>query len=346
MESTTVEETQVEVGGDVEPSRLEKAAEALETVDEAVAAEEAPVAAEEASEEAAEESPTPQEEAEEKPAEEEAVNIGHEYKTLRRRQRQMKRREEAYEAKVAELEAKMAEIQEQANLINLIKEDPNAALREFTSRAGTSEDEFYEKMTLQRLGGELESEQQDSALWKEIKSLREERSARDTKAEEDAKAQQEQMQQARVERAVSSHVKELCSIPDSPEFAEKWPNLANLRPDILEARANYAVWWAMENSPKTTLPDLAAALDEVIGEEYKFTLDRLNASRQDQSSPELNSEGQGVPGFEKPAAKPQALTLTNNDAAVTSRRGRTMTQSERLQAAANALPDFKALVGN
>ncbi|MAK24855.1 MAG: hypothetical protein CL414_06505 [Acidimicrobiaceae bacterium] len=338
MESTTVEETQVEVGGAPEPDRIEQAAEALH-----LAQEEAPEEVEPEPEEPAEEPAPEPEEAKEEP---EPVNIGHEYKTLRRRQKQLRRKEEAFQAKVSELESKLAEVEAQANLINLIKEDPSAALREFTSRAGTSEDEFYEKMTLQRLGTDPQEQQQESALWKEIKSLREELKQKDQRAEEEARAQQEQARQAAVERAVQSHVQELCSIPNSPEFSSKWQNLANLRPDILEARANYAVWWAMENSPKTTLPELADALDAVIGEEYKFTLDRLNASRQDQGSPEQNLEGLGAPENGKPAAKPQALTLTNNDAAVTSRRGRPMTQSERLQAAANALPDFKQLVGN
>jgi hypothetical protein len=341
MEATTVEATQVEMDSAPEPSRIEQAAEAIE-----VASAEAEPAAEEAEPAAEEAEPAAEPEAEtEEPAAEEAVNVGHEYKTLRRRQRQLKRKEEAFENKVQALEAKMADLEQQTDLIRLIKEDPESALQQFTTRAGTSPDDFYEQLTTKRLGGEFE-EEGNGALWNEMKNLREEIKARDAQAEEAKEMQAQRTHEARIERAVESHVGELCGIPDSPEFAERWTNLANLRPDILEARAKYAVHWAMENSPKTTLPELADALDEVVGEEYKFTLDRLNASRQDQSTPELNSEGQGAPELGKPAAKPQALTLTNNDAAVTSRRARTMTQSERLQAAANALPDFKALVGN
>ena len=343
MDATTVEETQVEVGSAPEPTRVEKAAEALEMAEatEATEATEAEPEAAEAEPEAAEAA-----EAEAAEAEPEAINIGHEYKTLRRRQRQQKRREESLSAREAELEAKMVEVQEQANLINLIKDDPSEALREFTSRAGTSEDEFYEQMTLQRLGGELDEEDGGAGWRNEIKQLREELKQRDVRQEEAARERQERVSQARTERAVDGLVGEICGIPADPELASRWNNLANLRPDILKARARYAVYWAIENSPQTSRESLVDALDEVVGEEYKFTLDRLSAPNQDQRTPEINSEGQGVPGFEKPAAKPQALTLTNNDAAVTSRRGRTMTQSERLQAAANALPDFKALVGN
>ena len=338
MESTTVEEALSPVGEAPEPSRIDQAAEAIELE----GGDDAP----EPDGEVPEDSPEPAaEEAEPEAEEAEPANVGHEYKTLRRRQRQLKRKEEAFDARSEALESRMADLEQQTDLIRLIKEDPESALQQFTTRAGTSPDDFYEQLTTKRLGGEDETDG-ESALWSEIKSLRAELETRDSRAEEAKEAQAEQTHNARIERAVESHVGELCGIPDSPEFADRWSHLANLRPDILEARAKYAVHWAMENSPKTTLPELADALDEVVGEEYKFTLDRLTASRQGQSSPEINSEGQGAPGLGKPAAKPQALTLTNNDAAVTSRRSRVMTHGERLQAAANALPDFKALVGN
>ena len=176
---------------------------------------------------------------------------------------------------------------------------------------------------------------------REVKRLRaelkEEREADGIRREE----YQQERQQQEYQRTVEGYVREVSAIPGNDQLSERWPHLAVMRPDILESRARYAVAWAIENSPKSTLPEVVDALDGIVGEEYSYTLDRMNRGSGNPSA-EVKPEGLGKPV----QSKPKTLTLTNSDAAVTSRHLREMSQSDRVKAAASALPDLVALMKN
>ena len=268
-------------------------------------------------------------------------NVGKEYRALRKRKRQVERREREMEERLHEFQAQQEKLEQGLDIIRMLQENPEAAFRKFTEMAGTDADEFYEQLTTQRLsGGEApEASPAMQAVRRLDAQLREERAAQAREREEMA----ERRQAHEYERAVEGYVGEVCNIPSHPDLAEKWPNLAALRPDILQARARYAVAWAIDNSPHSTLPEIVDALDGIVAEEYSYTLGRLKGARGSGSpSSEVNPEGLGKPVD----SKPKSLTLTNNDAAVTSRHGRELSHSDRVKAAASALPDLAALIGS
>lgn len=343
--------------GAAEVSRLEQAAEAL-AIQEPAASQEAEVQPEtseepgtladvfskEDSQPEPEPEPKPEPEPEPKPEEEPEAkphNIGKEYRALRKRKRQLEKREQEFLQKEQTFEASQARLEKGLELVRLMQDNPEKALEELASMSGSNSDEFYERLTTQRLsGGEVPEE---TPAMREIKRLREELAQKDQLAKERDERLSQERQQAQFQAEVTSYVKEMCSIPDVEEYAQKWPNLAAMRPDILEARSNYAVKWAIENSPNSTLVEVADALDEIVGEEYNFALKRLGGIRGSGTpSEEVKPEGLGNPA----QAKPKSVTLTNNDAAVSSRRVAHMSRQDRMKAAASALPDLVAMLNS
>ena len=332
----------VEAVETAEPTRVEQAAEVLEVVategDAEVGDEADPldavqekleeyVAAEMEGDEGGDDEPAPRE------------NVGKEYRALRKRKRQIEKREQEFTEKMDQFVSQQEQLEKGLELVRLMQENPEMAFGKFAELAGTDADDFYEQLTTQRLnGGEAPEE---SPAMREVKRLRaelkEEREAEGIRREE---YQQERHQQE-YQRTVEWYVREVAAIPGNDQLSERWPHLAVMRPDILESRARYAVAWAIENSPKSTLPEVVDALDGIVGEEYSYTLDRMNRGSGNPSA-EVKPEGLGKPV----QSKPKSLTLTNSDAAVTSRHLREMSQSDRVKAAASALPDLVALMKN
>jgi len=330
MESVQVESTVTEVDNSPEPSRVAQAAEVLEVeADVEVEPEVAP-------EPEAEAEPEPEPAPEEKP-----VSVGKEYRALRKRKRQIEKREQDFASKMDTFEQQQAKLEQGLEIVRLMQENPEEAFSKFAELSGGNTDEFYERLTTQRLtGGEAPEE---TPAMREVKMLRQELAEKEKAASEREANFHKEQQAAAAQGEIDGYVKEMCSIPDVPEFSEKWPNLAALRPDILESRTRYAVLWALENAPGTQLPELADALDSVVGEEYNFVLEKLNGSRGSGTpSEEVKPEGLGKPA----EAKPKSLTLTNDDAAVSGRKMRDMTRDDRLKAAASALPDLVAMLNN
>ena len=107
------------------------------------------------------------------------------------------------------------------------------------------------------------------------------------------------------------------------------------------AKATPGSQWLLIAAGLVFLTALLDALDGIVGEEYSYTLDRMNRGSGNPSA-EVKPEGLGKPV----QSKPKSLTLTNSDAAVTSRHLREMSQSDRVKAAASALPDLVALMKN
>lgn len=334
MESVQVESTVTEADNSPEPSRVAQAAEVLEVEVEAEVDPEAEVAPE----------PEPEAEAEaeaELAPEEKPVSVGKEYRALRKRKRQIEKREQDFASKMETFEQQQAKLEQGLEIVRLMQENPEEAFSKFAELSGGNTDEFYERLTTQRLtGGEAPEE---SPAMREVKLLRQELAEKEKLTSEREASFREEQQATAAQGEIDGYVKEMCSIPDVPEFSEKWPNLAALRPDILESRTRYAVLWAIENAPQTKLPELADALDSVVGEEYNFVLGKLNGSRgSGNPSEEVKPEGLGKPA----EAKPKSLTLTNDDAAVSGRKMRDMTREDRLKAAASALPDLVAMLNN
>ena len=342
-ESVQVESTVTDTSVAPEPTRVSAAAEALEMLPTSEGEEAAEVEAAPTGIDAAQEQ-LEKYVAEEMEAEPEAApvqSVGKEYRSLRKRRRQVEKREQEFTQKMEHFEAQQAKLEEGLELVRLMRENPEAAFTKFAELSGGDSDEFYERLTTQRLsGGEVPEE---SPAMKEVKRLREEMAERDQMYEDREAAAKKEHEEGQVLAAIDGYVGELCTIPRNEQYAEKWPHLAALRPDILEARSRYAVLWAVENSPETTLPELADALDGVVGEEYSYVLEKLNGSRGSGTpSQEVKPEGLGKPAV----AKPKSLSLTNDDSAVTSRHGRDMSRTERVHAAASALPDLVAMLNN
>lgn len=254
---------------------------------------------------------------------------------LTQRMARIRAEEAKLRARRAEIAASEQQIAEREREVQrwaeLARRDPDALMREAARAAGITDAALYERATRQRLQTHdphvAQALEEVERLRAEIAQDRAEALRRDQ--ERDARVVRE-----RTEQHHARCIDIISRIPDGPH-AREYPHLAALPREWLARHARDAVAYAAEHAPETTVPELARALDALVGEELEYIRSRLPTSAEP-AAHGAPAERQGQPGRVSPAVPVAGAPAprggsppTAAQAATTSGRERLPTQAER-----------------
>lgn len=277
-----------------------------------------------------------------------------------RRDRQLRQREQKIAADMRALEDRARAIEERDRAISeqarVLETDPERALELLAQRLGQTPEEYYERVTKERID-KTKPEYIAQQAMAELQKMREQ-IAQERRDREHVETQRREAEKVRsYQSELSQNLQVITSIPDHQEWSQDFKYLSALPKDEIAKQAREVIETAGRSGIPMDLGDVARFLDKraknlVDSVQKRFAplstqhneahaAQSAQAHRGPEGTPaqaETLQRGQGNPAtVAKPGKKPQPLVSSNRVAAETTGKRREATPEERMRQAGDIL---------